>query len=169
MAYSKTSWENLPSTNTPINATNLNKIETELEIKDNLIVAGPTNLDETLGTTDIVNLNLGNIILQKGNDFVLENGNIKCLKSGTIYIDASLRFKGGNPSSFAQIGIVISKNNSEIYESRAPYESQYLDVKKSGYIEVSANDLITLGAVSNDANVGLFGWTATTSIAVKYV
>lgn len=34
MAYNKTSWENLPSTNTPVNATNLNKIENELEKLD---------------------------------------------------------------------------------------------------------------------------------------
>jgi hypothetical protein len=33
MSYTKTNWENLPSTNTPINATNLNKIEQG--IKDN--------------------------------------------------------------------------------------------------------------------------------------
>ena len=30
MAYSKTNWEDLPSTSTPVNATNLNKIENEL-------------------------------------------------------------------------------------------------------------------------------------------
>ena len=30
MAYTPTTWENLPSTNTPINATNLNNIETQL-------------------------------------------------------------------------------------------------------------------------------------------
>ena len=30
MAYNKTIWENLPSTNTPLNANNLNKIEDEL-------------------------------------------------------------------------------------------------------------------------------------------
>ena len=34
MAYNKTSWGNLPSTNTPVNATNLNKIENELEKLD---------------------------------------------------------------------------------------------------------------------------------------
>lgn len=34
MAYTKTVWENSPSTNTPINATNLNKIENELEFLD---------------------------------------------------------------------------------------------------------------------------------------
>jgi hypothetical protein len=31
MSYTKTVWENLPSTNTPVNATNLNKIENQLE------------------------------------------------------------------------------------------------------------------------------------------
>lgn len=34
MAYSKTNWQDLPSTSTPINATNLNKIENELESVD---------------------------------------------------------------------------------------------------------------------------------------
>lgn len=34
MSYTKTNWENLPSTNTPLNATNLNKIENELEKLD---------------------------------------------------------------------------------------------------------------------------------------
>lgn len=32
MAYNKTIWENLPSTNTPINETNLNKLENGLEL-----------------------------------------------------------------------------------------------------------------------------------------
>lgn len=34
MAYSKTNWENLPSTNTPLNRTNLSKIENELKFLD---------------------------------------------------------------------------------------------------------------------------------------
>ena len=34
MAYSKTTWENLPSTNTPLNESNLNKIENELDKLD---------------------------------------------------------------------------------------------------------------------------------------
>lgn len=34
MAYTKTIWEDLPSTNTPLNATNLNKIENELSALD---------------------------------------------------------------------------------------------------------------------------------------
>lgn len=34
MAYNKTVWQDLPNTTTPINATNLNKIEDELELLD---------------------------------------------------------------------------------------------------------------------------------------
>ncbi len=34
MAYNKTTWENLPSTNTPLNASNLNKVENELASLD---------------------------------------------------------------------------------------------------------------------------------------
>ena len=34
MAYTKTDWENLPSTNTPLNRSNLSKIENELEKLD---------------------------------------------------------------------------------------------------------------------------------------
>ena len=34
MAYTKTVWEDLPSTNTPLSADNLNKIENELELLD---------------------------------------------------------------------------------------------------------------------------------------
>ena len=34
MSYTKTNWANLPSTTTPVTATNLNKIEDELELLD---------------------------------------------------------------------------------------------------------------------------------------
>lgn len=34
MAYNKTTWENLPSTNTPLNESNLNKVENELALLD---------------------------------------------------------------------------------------------------------------------------------------
>ena len=45
MSYTKTNWANLPSTTTPVTATNLNKIEDELESLD----TGKVN------TTDIIN------------------------------------------------------------------------------------------------------------------
>lgn len=39
MAYTKTNWQDLPDTSTPINATNLNKIEDELEYLDAQIIS----------------------------------------------------------------------------------------------------------------------------------
>lgn len=54
MAYNKTNWENLPSTSTPVNATNLNKIENG--IKDSLI-------PEKQNLTNIKIRRLGNIII----------------------------------------------------------------------------------------------------------
>jgi len=60
MSYTKTNWENLPSTNTPINATNLNKIEQG--IKDNSddidLLKGTVLYNNASGTTgNITTLN----------------------------------------------------------------------------------------------------------------
>lgn len=45
--YVKTNWENLPSTNTPVNATNLNKIETGIvPANTQLINSGSANLND---------------------------------------------------------------------------------------------------------------------------
>lgn len=46
MAYTKTDWQNLPNQTTPINSTNLNKIENELVNLDSQI----TTINSTLGT-----------------------------------------------------------------------------------------------------------------------
>lgn len=40
--YVKTNWQNLPSTNTPINANNLNKIENELQKLENITTGSGT-------------------------------------------------------------------------------------------------------------------------------
>ena len=48
MAYNKTNWNNLPSTSTPVNASNLNKIENELEYLDNANVYSTT--ETVIGT-----------------------------------------------------------------------------------------------------------------------
>lgn len=59
MSYTKTNWANLPSTTTPVNATNLAKIETELETLDTATlnslmfrgnITNNTNLNNTTDT-----------------------------------------------------------------------------------------------------------------------
>lgn len=54
MAYSKTTWEDLPSTNTPITASNLNKIENQVYANTNDIATNTTNI--ATNTSDIDNL-----------------------------------------------------------------------------------------------------------------
>lgn len=47
MSYTPTNWENLPSTNTPINATNLNNIETGLDNLQDLIIYRDVDISVT--------------------------------------------------------------------------------------------------------------------------
>lgn len=48
MAYNKTTWENLPSTNTPITASNLNNIENEVKFLDDNTIYD--NTEKVVGT-----------------------------------------------------------------------------------------------------------------------
>lgn len=49
MAYKRVNWENLPSTNTPVNADNLNKMDKGIDAKANIDdVYTKTQLDDTL-------------------------------------------------------------------------------------------------------------------------
>lgn len=58
MAYTKTTWQDLPNTTTPINATNLNKIENGIEAIDNDVSAINNNIGDLtdLETSDISSL-----------------------------------------------------------------------------------------------------------------
>ena len=51
MAYTKTTWEDLPSTNTPITASNLNKIENQVYANTNDIATNTGNI--STNTTNI--------------------------------------------------------------------------------------------------------------------
>lgn len=60
MAYSKTDWQDLPSTATPLSAANLNKMENELKfLDDNSKFLACTNLGTKNNTFDLDNLNPG--------------------------------------------------------------------------------------------------------------
>lgn len=66
MAYTRVNWENLPSTNTPVNATNLNKMD-----------AGIANAVEKTGDTMTGNLSMGNNSVK-----LSSNGNIEWKEDG---------------------------------------------------------------------------------------
>lgn len=63
MAYNKTTWEDLPSTNTPLSAANLNKIENELAKLDNVISSELTINSNYFSTIDVNSVQrIGNVV-----------------------------------------------------------------------------------------------------------
>lgn len=66
MAYTKTNWQNLPSTQTPINATNLNHIETGIKDNETLINGIASDLTNyTNGTTTMGNIVVGGVVTSR--------------------------------------------------------------------------------------------------------
>lgn len=75
MAYERVNWENLPNTSTPINATNLNKIENELEFLDG------NSSWVSLGNT-VYYKKVGNVVTIRGfsqNEVALTEGDYKII------------------------------------------------------------------------------------------
>lgn len=114
MAYSKTIWENLPSTNTPLYDVNLNKIENELKVlDDNSKFLTCTNLGIKNNTFDLDNLNPGETCFWN-------NGNVPT-NSPTNAGCRCYCFAGhGDNYGKVQIAFLYSTN---IYYVRTWYES----------------------------------------------
>ena len=141
MAYIKTEWENLPSTKTPINASNLNKIEngiytnsvnigelTDLTTTNKNSVVGAINetntkncltikrTENTLDVTEWQNYDVSFPIIssQKGNKLsVNENGQV-VIGAGINYIKVNLNFEfvcSVTTTSYIQFKIL---KNSEV-------------------------------------------------------
>ena len=62
MAYSKTTWEDLPSTNTPITASNLNKIENQVYANTNDIATNTTNIATNASDIDNLETTTNNLV-----------------------------------------------------------------------------------------------------------
>lgn len=112
MAYTKTNWENLPSTNTPINATNLNKIENELANK-NIITAG-ASASVTVTATGEIKIPITTEVSKVGNAFTISNNRVvigqginHVLVSAQVY--CNLAANRGAPFNF-----FIRKNGSNV-------------------------------------------------------
>lgn len=98
MAYEKINWENAPSTNTPINAENLNHIENGIEQNDNDI----GNLEE-LNTTE-----KGNLV------GAINEVNNSILKRTIVYENSS----GGSDTSLTLNKSVSNAKYIEIFYGR---------------------------------------------------
>lgn len=98
MAYTKTDWKNLPNTTTPINATNLNKIENgiadRVKTRDFTLSVTPNTLRGSAGfgetTLNISSLNASKILaitFYSSSNYMLWGieSNLSTLESLTIY------------------------------------------------------------------------------------
>lgn len=61
MAYTKTTWEDLPSTNTPITASNLNNIENQVYANTNDIATNTTNIATNASDIDNLETTISNL------------------------------------------------------------------------------------------------------------
>ena len=132
MAYERVNWENLPSTNTPVNADNLNKLNDAIDAKintsdivDNLT---STNTDKPLSA------NQGKVINEKNMRWTAS------IASGTGYIKLmSINFKSSNNAVACTLSanILRAGNGSSIFSFR-------------------------VASGSSNASVGILKWLANT-------
>ena len=62
MAYDRINWENTPSTNTPLNADNLNNMDAALANLDNLIAAANESIMQLQNMLDLINARIDTIV-----------------------------------------------------------------------------------------------------------
>lgn len=64
MSYTRVNWENLPSTNTPVNAENLNKMDAGIASLDTHMTNAETNIEQISGRLEnyLVNINPGEFL-----------------------------------------------------------------------------------------------------------
>lgn len=161
MAYTKTNWQDLPNTTTPINATNLNKIENELELLDrkSILTIQPSS-NTTYSSTGQYQaqklINLTNYAV-KGSKISLNNNEIQ-FDSSVKYIKISGILGLNVVSSGKTYGLNIIRSNGGI--SRG--EINITQVTPNGYFQnisltpilfpIEAGDIISLYIYFGDAN-----------------
>ena len=168
MAYTPTIWENLPSTNTPINKDNLNKIENQLESTEQ-------SLETT--NTDVQNLETKikeqKILWQDEGSFMNENQtaslneNVSNQKTGIVLIFSS--YANGQSQGWGWHEYFIPKTIVSltpggghcilIPENNAPY-----GVKATKYLYVSDTQIR-----GHASNVGTRGNLNNSSVVLRYI
>ena len=139
MAYTKINWENLPSTNTPVNATNLNHMDQGIyDANDKNIITAKTLSDYTIQTTDTVeDVKTFSLYNSVGNKLTIENGAIK-IGSGVSKVKVSYNATTQNSTNTAisRAFTYLTQNNTQITQ-----ESHYFN-RTYGQISVAHNEII---------------------------
>ena len=130
MAYIKTEWENLPSTKTPINASNLNKIENGIYTNSvnigELTDLTTTNKNSVVGAINQVNTNLNKIKIVMLNDTDITTKAVHTLKDNVNNYDFILVFATENQWGHYQMCTILKHSLYNTY-------SQYVQYSATGY------------------------------------
>ena len=130
-SYTKTVWQDLPNTTTPVNSTNLNKIEQGIYDNAEDITTIDTNIGDLTNLTTPVLTNLVgaiNSIVESGNNangnwIKYSDGTMLCWKTytfsglsfnaawGSVYESATQNF-GATPQTFASTPTVFANNGN---------------------------------------------------------
>lgn len=149
MAYTKTVWENLPSTNTPINATNLNKMEQGIyDANDKNIISIGLNGQYTSNSTGYQTLPLTKQLFKLGDKLSIQNGKIKIGSNvNNIMIFAQATINAYSSRATGAFNIEIDYNGTNISSSLNSGITDGLNITKNlaGIpLQVSENDVIGL-------------------------
>lgn len=163
MAYTKTIWENLPSTNTPINKDNLNKIEDELVSLDSTV---------TSHTTEIENLKINKILWQDAyvmNENQTANLSEKVSEQNTGIVLVFSAYSDGEAHDYGWYEHFIPKKIVELHSGAGhdiliPDNSATYGIRAAKYLYV--NDTQIKG---NQGNVGTHGNLNNSSVVLRYV
>ncbi len=115
MAYTKTNWQDLPNTTTPINATNLNKMEQGIYDANNKNIISATGTSSITATgTGELRIPITRAIEQIGDKFTISNNRIyvgagvsKVLVSALAYFNLAAN-RGG------ALNLFIKKNGTNV-------------------------------------------------------
>lgn len=156
MAYTKTNWQDLPNTTTPINASNLNKMEQGIyDANDKNIITIGLNADTTTTSSSAyqnIDLSLTKEVGKVGTKLSLSSGKV-LIGAGVSKILVSGKIQTQGEGS--QWGIAIRKNSStalaENYEG-TPGTSWSSSVIPPIPANVTEGDIIKLSIYHNVAN-----------------
>lgn len=163
MAYTPTIWENLPSTNTPINQINLNKIENKLVSLDSNV---------TSNTTEIENLKTNKILWQDEyfmNENQTANLSEKVSEQNTGIVLIFSSYADGQSQNYGWYEYFIPKTIVSLQPAGGhsiliPDNNATYGVKAAKYLYV--NDTQIRGSANN---VGTHGNLNNSSVVLRYV
>ena len=156
MAYTKTNWQDLPNTTTPINATNLNKIENQLEVlsRKSYIYAQPTS-NTSIPEQTYTNITNWSGTQTIGSQLSITNGVLK-IGSGVNHIRITITL-GLNCSDDTLYSYLVKNGSNYGFWLVKSVKGVYDATTRDEIIPVSENDTITCsvylsygGAVANN-------------------